>query len=604
VDVTATAKKARQPGNDEALLALGALLLVIAAALLAVAALHLTGWWNGAGPDLPRNPAEVLLGVATKAIPWPTTTTVFLALEIAVLVALAVLVAVPVSRRRRRRSRVDIAAPHMGRGRDVAHLTEVGSRKAAAKLGVESPGLPLGYNVAGGSALYQDWEAVAVHIWGPRMGKTSAEAILAILAAPGFVLTTSNKRDSTDATREPRAAVGTVRVFDPMTIADEAPTWWWNPLSYIVREKSGRAVRSMKLAKIMVAAARPAGAKLDSYFDTAGPSLISQAMLAAALDGRPITAVYEWLTAPTDDEPAIILDRNGHRLQAKAYRNMVKTHPKQRDGVYGTAAELMSFLLDDEAMRWVCEEPGETRPHFDPAAFVRSTDTLYLLSREGEASTGPLVTALTVAVCEAAEDLAKTQPRGRLAVPGVVVLDEAANICRWWSLPDLYSHYGSRGLCIITFLQSWSQGVDVWGREGMAKLWSAANVKIVGGGVAEVGFLDDVSRLVGTFPMTEVSTSAGGGKRTTSRSVRRERILEVADLGAMPRWRAVLLTAGAPAVLLRTRPWWEGPHAEAVTRSIAQHDPAAPTTLSALPDSNTLDIETAEQLRRRWARAA
>jgi hypothetical protein len=100
-----------------------------------------------------------------------------------------------------------------------------------------------------------------------------------------------------------------------------------------------------------------------------------------------------------------------------------------------------------------------------------------------------------------------------------------------------------------------------------------------------------------------MSATSGGGKRSTNRSVRRERILEVADLGAMPRWRGVLLTAGAPAVLLRTRPWWEGPHAEAVQASIQAHDPGAARTLAELPVSDAVDVETAEQLRDRWARA-
>ncbi|MGY1749155.1 TraG/TraD/VirD4 family protein [Modestobacter sp. SYSU DS0511] len=71
----------------------------------------------------------------------------------------------------------------------------------------------------------------------------------------------------------------------------------------------------------------------------------------------------------------------------------------------------------------------------------------------------------------------------------VAVLDEAANVCRWHNLPDLYSHYGSRGITILTILQAWSQGVEVWGRNGMRKLWSAANVKIYGGGVSEIEFL-------------------------------------------------------------------------------------------------------------------
>ena len=62
------------------------------------------------------------------------------------------------------------------------------------------------------------------------------------------------------------------------------------------------------------------------------------------------------------------------------------------------------------------------------------------------------------------------------------VLDEAANVCRWKELPNLYSHYGSRGIVLMTILQSWSQGVDVWGQSGMRKLWSAANVAVYGGG--------------------------------------------------------------------------------------------------------------------------
>ncbi|MEK8229329.1 TraG/TraD/VirD4 family protein [Oerskovia sp. M15] len=61
------------------------------------------------------------------------------------------------------------------------------------------------------------------------------------------------------------------------------------------------------------------------------------------------------------------------------------------------------------------------------------------------------------------------------------MLDEAANVCRWRELPNLYSHYGSRGIVLDTVLQSWSQGVEVWGESGMKKLWSASNVKVYGG---------------------------------------------------------------------------------------------------------------------------
>ena len=141
---------------------------------------------------------------------------------------------------------------------------------------------------------------------------------------------------------------------------------------------------------------------------------------------------------------------------------------------------------------------------------MRGTGTLYSLSKEGKGSAGALVAGLTVAVTDAAEELAKRSPGGRLPVPLVVVLDEAANVCRWPELPNLYSHYGSRGICLMTILQSWSQGVDVWGRDGMRKLWSAATIKLYGGGVSEVEFLEDLSQLIGDFdePLRHVSPVA------------------------------------------------------------------------------------------------
>ena len=41
---------------------------------------------------------------------------------------------------------------------------------------------------------------------------------------------------------------------------------------------------------------------------------------------------------------------------------------------------------------------------------------------------------------------------GGLALPLVAVLDEVANVCRWRELPDLYSHYGSRGIVVLSIL--------------------------------------------------------------------------------------------------------------------------------------------------------
>lgn len=63
-----------------------------------------------------------------------------------------------------------------------------------------------------------------------------------------------------------------------------------------------------------------------------------------------------------------------------------------------------------------------------------------------------MMTALTVAITETAEECSQAQPGGRLPVSMLLALDEAANICRWSELPNLYSHFGSRGIVPITTL--------------------------------------------------------------------------------------------------------------------------------------------------------
>lgn len=185
--------------------------------------------------------------------------------------------------------------------------------------------------------------------------------------------------------------------------------------------------------------------------------------------------------------------------------------------------------------------------------------TLHSLSKEGRGTAGPLVTALTVAVVAAAEELAAQSAGGRLATPLVGVLDEAANVCRWRELPNLYLHYGSRGIVLDTVLQSWSQGVEVWGESGMKKLWSASNVKVYGGGASEANFLEDLSRMIGDYDRLSSSTSTRRGQRTVSQQTRREHIMDVADLAALPKGRAVVLVSGARPTLIRTVPWMAGP---------------------------------------------
>lgn len=532
---------------------------------------------------VPTDPFALTIGVFTGQTRWPSHGWYALA---AFLAALAAFVAALVWLYRRATgvssggSRVDPAARVMGRGTEVSTLTPAAAAATATRLGLDpkaAPGVLIGRTVAGGKPVYGSWEDMHIDVWGPRTGKTTSRAIPAIMDAPGSVLVTSNKRDVVDATRDPRAAKGQVWVFDPQGIAGEEPTWWWDPLSYVTDE-----VRAAKLAEHFAVGSRDPGARTDAYFTPAGQDLLAGLLLAAALDWRPITDVYHWLTRPTDPTAVTILSRAGYRLIADQVRGVIRAPDKQRGGIYGTAMQMASALTNPAILPWITPGRGD-RPHFGPEQFSAQPEaTLYLLSREGRANAGPLVTALTVAVVEAAEELAAGSPGGRLPTPLLGVLDEAANVCRWKDLPDLYSHYGSRGIVLMTILQSWSQGTEVWGEAGMRKLWSAANVRVYGGGVAEAGFLKELSDLIGDYDRVAVTTSHGrGGHHNASHALQRQPIMTPADLTALPRGRAVVFTSGNRPTLIRTLPWMTGPHAKQIRASLTAHNPGTPTTTGA-----------------------
>ena len=551
--------------------ALVAVLAVFAIVGSVWAAVAIGSRLDGVNAGRTGDPFEVFFGVLRGRITWPGSATWILAAILVLVLALTVLVAVMVLRSRRRRTAVDTAAAHMGRGRQLRSVSAVGARETAQRLGVQGwVGILIGITVAGRKWIYASPEDMVTLIAGPRVGKSTAYVIPAIADAPGAVLTTSNKRDVLDATRDLRARKGRVWAFDPQGVALEEPTWWWNPLSYVTDD-----VKAAKLAAHFATASRAGDGRGDAYFDNAGQDLLAGFLLAAALDGLPITTAFTWTTIPGEDEPVRILRRHGYEQMADAVSGQVNGESRRRDSVYGTAAQMASCLKVRAIAHWVTPNGAtDGRPQFDPHAFVRSTDTLYSLSKEGRGTAGPLVTALTAATVEAAEEYATTQPGGRLRLPLLGVLDEAANVCRWHDLPGLYSHYGSRGIMLMTILQSWSQGAQVWGRDGMRKLWSASNIAVYGGGVKEPEFLGELSQMIGDYNRTTTSTSVGRGNRSTSRSVQRDRTLDVADLGAMPRGRAVVFASGAPATLVETVPWMNGPHAAKLRASVAAHDPS------------------------------
>lgn len=505
-------------------------------------------------------------------ISWPVLIIGMLALTAAVIGGLVLWL-----KPRKGSTRVDTLARYMATPRDMVSLSEQAQSGDAERLGVRDvgPGVPIGDMVNGGTPLLSSFEFVRIAILGPRAGKTSSVAIREVMETTGPGIVTSNKRDIVDATRGPRSERGVVRVHDVQALVNEPANWWWNPLSFIDSVEAAE-----RMAGIFAASGTARDARSDAYFSAAAKEYLSGLLLAAAVGDQPISVLLRWMSQPDAGGPVELLAEHGYIQASKTLQATIDLTDKQRDGIIGTAAPWVSFLRNPRYLPWIEKTgPDDGRPHLDVHAFVAShSDTLYLISKEGEGSARAITAALTMATLDAADKLGAASSGMRVPRPVTATLDEAANVVRWPELPDLYSHYGSRGIILSVFLQSWTQGVEAWGEGGMKKMWSAANVRMVGAGVAETPFLRELSELVGTRDRRTGSVSTGRGGRSTSTSQTRDSIMDVADIAAMPPGRALVFSSGNPATLVKLIPWWTRDYASKVSASKDYYEKAGVTS--------------------------
>ncbi|WP_045559383.1 type IV secretory system conjugative DNA transfer family protein [Streptomyces sp. FxanaA7] len=545
---------------------------VIPGTALLVGILFLTAWLGGtlaaaltgAGWDPPPFTLTTLKTLVTDgpAAIWPSTSSGTLGAGMGAVLgaALALLITPVVLLRRRGRSPGGLA----GR-RELSTLLPKGAAARArqlrpslprsGKLPPDDTGNLLGNLEPGGPELRSSHEDVELDLMAPRAGKSTGIAVPRVLRARGSVLLTSNKADVYSVTRAERERVGTVWTFDPQGIAHTPRGLWWDMLADAATIEGAR-----RLAGHFVGAVNDDASKRD-FWISAAQNTLTALLHAANRGGRQVGEVLSWLADPADRTPVDLLRDAGMTALADQLQGTVQGAVETRDGIYETARQCVACLLDPTIAAWVSPDPE--LPQFLPERHVLSADTLYLLSKDGGGSAAGVIAACADSVLRAGV-VASERMGGRLDPPMTAVLDEAANVCRISDLPDLYSHFGSRGINVVTLLQSYRQGTRVWGEAGMDALWGAATIKLLGAGLDDADFVEKVSRLVGEHDVSTVSYSRGKGGRSRSTSYRLERILPADRIRALPKGTALLLATGVRPALVRLRPWYAEPGADRI----------------------------------------
>ncbi|WKK14693.1 TraM recognition domain-containing protein (plasmid) [Rhodococcus ruber] len=606
-------------------------------ALLVAAYLPTIAYNTGGGNRPTWNPVGLLFALALGATSWPAGATIVLGVELVLLAVVAgaswwalrrfgVLETLEGTRFEKRLDRLarTMVDPKEIDEADPKYLAASTDRLAPA-IPTTHPGylgIPLGNTVVGNRTLHMTWEFVAIAFAGARMGKSAGFAIPAICHAPGAALVASNRGDVYSHTVGIRRETGRVWVFDLQGVStgnrQERASFWFNPLRTVTDLPSAAAV-----CGYFISAATDAGARVDAYFDGNARDLFASYLLAAALVGGDIRHVVEWLTHTQSQIPPAVLEQYGYPELARTMRGKQSVNAKQRDGFYDMARRFLSPLDEpryaeavlpnrrvvigtDQSGRVTITDGEHVHdlPEFISAEFVTRTDTMYALSKDGPGSSSAISSALVGQILTCAEEYSEQQESERMPIPLTAVLDEAANICKIEDLPRWYSHFGGRGIILITFFQSPSQGEKVWGREAFKSMVDACSVVWYGGNVEDDAFLSGLVDAVGTHYVDTESRSRptglfSSGQASVSSNWQKETIFEKRDLRALPKTRALVTIGGSTPILVRKAFWGNSLFAEAIRQSTKDSKQLGPAQQKALPvgESDRLGSEGPQQPR-------
>ncbi|MFF6908464.1 type IV secretory system conjugative DNA transfer family protein [Streptomyces sp. NPDC012389] len=284
--------------------------------------------------------------------------------------------------------------------------------------------------------------------------------VQAIQDAEGPALVVTSDPTVWAETKDARAKLGPVLVYDPGHLCDTPARLHWPPTAGC-EDPDTAAVR----AAALLAPVRPQ-ARIDAAVADTAQTLLQCWLHAAAVDGRPFRQVARWASGAAAHEPVRLL----------------RTHPKAASGLAGL---LESALTGYPERREVAQELNVrafsalssvhireacTANRSDSAAlesFAREGGTLYVVGEPIEdprtrPGAMPLLTALASHVVEYGRRMAARSSDGRLDPPMTLVLDDVAAVAPLPQLPELLAKGQELGMPAIALLRSREQGRARW----------------------------------------------------------------------------------------------------------------------------------------------
>ncbi|MBT2452723.1 type VI secretion protein [Streptomyces sp. ISL-43] len=265
--------------------------------------------------------------------------------------------------------------------------------------------------------------------------KTSTEAIA---AATGAVLVITSSPTLWSQTKDARAKLGPVLLYDPSHLCDTPARIHWSPTEGCADRATAAARATALLAPV-----RPQ-ARMDTAIAETAETLLRSWLQAAALDDRPFKQLHRWAQGTNAQEPVRIL-RTHPRAATDApgaageLESALTAHPERRELAQHLTARTLSALSSIHIRESCTPNRNDS---LALASFVSEGGTLYVVGEPLEdprthPGAMPLLTALASSVVEHGRRMAARSSRGRLDPPLALVFEDIAAVAPIPQLPQL-----------------------------------------------------------------------------------------------------------------------------------------------------------------------
>lgn len=429
-------------------------------------------------------------------------------------------------------------------------------------------GMLLGYTSSHGEEVVLSLEDQVAVMAPTGGGKTVYVMVEACLSAPGPLIATSTRPELLDAILESRTAKGTVWVFDPLDVAAFPDAMVWDPVAGC--EKSQNAVARGEAFAGGFGTDNSGGN--SEFFAAAAGRVLARLLHAAALGHKDMKTVLGWaLNLAKTKEAEEILD--GHEDAEIYWAETLAVASEGADETLAstrmTLGEQVDPILSNLVLRQLV--PTEGVQVFDPAKFVRSTDTLVIITDDqAQTNVAPLATMLLGAVIDAAKAAAAMSMTAVLDPPLRVVGDEIGNVAPIPKLPGLLSDSRGNGVQWVIAVQSLAQIIARWGDEGGAQILANLNAVVVLGGLQDTQALDRFSAMAGQTDVTEVTAQQDANGMSSGWQVTsaERTALRAEEIRNLPDGQGLVVYRNAPPMLVDLIRWTDRPDGDEIKAGI------------------------------------